>query len=209
MKDSSVHHYDPVLCGTSELLAFPRNDFEKLEYLCFEPAELEFDILEILELDDISVKARLKYGQLNEMTVTSQNDTVRVAIDSQGPKVTLVQGALETTLPFGSQTVTEKLSTASFPNFTYIYFDEFMIGVEIRPTFFNFEIGKRSENFGFPASKPRAKESDLHCFGRQISSSHCSNHDLVPLAIERPRSSRGRKRKVTLGEFESALDRQL
>jgi len=198
------HSYSPVLCGSSELLAFPN---EESDYVCFEPAELELDELVIFQSETVNVTGYLKYGQLNELYIGDKTDGIRVTIAGYGPKVYHKQGELETTLPFGTTTVNSHITTARFSNYTYVYFDDHMIGIELHDTTFNFEIGERDDT-GFMPSKPLHKP-DLHCFGRQISISKCSAHELVPAGVGHGRSRRGRKRTLSLEHFTKTLQRQM
>ena len=104
----------------------------------------------------------------------------------------------ETTLEFGSQKIGE-LSASRFANFTYAYYDDIMIGVKIDQLGFSFEIGQRDEEHGH---QPQLTQGDVTCFGRSLSLSRCSSHDLTA----RDQIVRGRTRPmVALSTFAQSL----
>ena len=92
------------------------------------------------------------------------------------------------------------LSAARFANFTYAYYDDVMIGCKIdQLNGFSFEIGRRDEENGFSPTKKQNMNSDITCFGRSLSLSRCSAHDLFQPANELPAKFNRQQTRMTIG----------
>ena len=208
-KNSSTESYIPMLCGTSDLLAFAKteNFEEETEFFCFDPAELEFDQLEIYRSDNINVTGTLRFGQLNQILVEALNETVNIRLTAEGSMVELVRNETIESVPFGHFTGS-KISTSRFGNFTAVYFNSHMLGVEVSDTIFQFQIGRLSDKLENASWEPQA---DMKCFQHQISTNHCLSHDLTPgstVSSER-RTRRGRKIVMSLDDFNTEIQKQL
>jgi hypothetical protein len=208
-RNSSSESYIPMLCGTSDLLAFAKteNFEEETEFFCFDPAELEFDQLEIYRSDNINVTGTLRFGQLNQILVEALNETVNIKLTGEGSMVELVRNETIESVPFGHFTGSQ-ISTSRFGNFTAVYFNSHMLGVEVSDTIFQFQIGRLSDKMETASWEPQA---DMKCFQHQISTNHCLSHDLTPgstVSSER-RTRRGRKIVMSLDDFNTEIQKQL
>lgn len=174
--------YKPVSCGTSELLSLPSHTIAAYngqeEFVCFSSAEIEFKQILIEESQHVNVTASFQFGQLHQLKIGSEEEGIKIQVSKNNVEILKYEGDSETTLEFGSQTIGH-LSAARFANFTYAYYDDVMIGCKIDPTGFSFEIGRRdSENGSSPTDHGTSVKSDVTCFGRSLSLSGCSSHDL-------------------------------
>ena len=151
--------------------------------------------------------AWFKFGQLNQLTIGSQEEGILVKVENGISEILKFEGDDSTTLEFGSQKI-GKISAARFENFAYAYFDDVMIGCKIDQSGFSFEIGRRNQENGHQPSEFFGKSSDVTCFGRNLSLSRCSSHDLSSTKISNSRISRKTDETVHLSQFAQSL-RQL
>lgn len=205
-----VQKYEPVLCGNSELIAFPTDleFFTDMDFVCFDPAELEFEELEIYKSENVNVKGQVMFGQLNEIYIGNNEEGVKVSFDRNGPKISHVEDHLETVLEFGSHIISDTISASRFGNYSYVYFDNLMIALELKDTYFKFEIGKLNPERGLSPSQPNFDDNKLHCFEQAVNVSKCTNHDISALSSDMPKRH-GRDRKITVADFNRHIELEL
>lgn len=196
--------YAPLSCGTSELISIPAHLVSAYQgeedYLCFSSAEIAHDKIIIQSGENTTISATFKFGQLTELEIGSEEEGIRVRVADSNSMAQILKYEMddETTLEFGSQKIGE-LSASRFANFTYAYYDDIMIGVKIDQLGFSFEIGQRDEEHGH---QPQLTQGDVTCFGRSLSLSRCSSHDLT----SRDQIVRGRSQPmVALSTFAQSL----
>ena len=201
--------YAPLSCGTSELISLPSHLVRAYEgdedYLCFSSAEIAHDQIMIQSSANITILATFKFGQLTQLDIGSGDEGIRVKVadaESDLAQILKYEGDDETTLEFGSQKIGH-LSASRFANFTYAYYDDIMVGVKIDQLGFSFEIGQRDEEHGH---QPQLTQGDVTCFGRSLSLSRCSSHDLT---ASREANVRGKRTQtptlVALSTFAESL----
>jgi hypothetical protein len=141
--------------------------------------------------------------------IGNQEEGIMVQISSENGKAEILkyEGDDSTTLEFGSQKI-GKISAARFENFAYAYFSDVMIGCKVDQSGFSFEIGRRDNQNGSQPSEffGKSTTSDVTCFGRNLSLSRCSSHDLTSTNQNASvRISRKTNQTVHLNQFASSL----
>lgn len=202
--------YAPLSCGTSELISLPSHLVRAYQgnedYLCFSSAEISHEkILIQSSPNNVTIQATFKFGQLTQLDIGTDIEGIRVRVGDSNTNMAQIlkyEGEEdETTLEFGSQKL-GPLSASRFANFTYAYYDDIMVGVKIDQLGFSFEIGQRDEEHGH---QPQLTQGDVTCFGRSLSLSRCSSHDLTVAETVNIRANRTIPKLVPLRDFAESL----